>query len=220
MVSLNHNELIITDAMQTWVRHRYQPTCCSLISLKFIIETYGPDSNVYGANMGPIWGPQDPGGPHVGPMNFAIWEGFSIHHPLNQLLLYRTLHPLMLSDAYMRQLTQQTLFMIITSQILYAKQISKPMLTYCKLNYWEHISIKIEHKYNDFSYNNCIWKFHLQNGGHFVSINMLIVIQNPRVICYGSFINKETGCHYLYWLMINGDDLCSVHGNSIRMETY
>ena len=24
--------------------------------------------------MGPIWGQQDPGGPHVGPMNFAIWE--------------------------------------------------------------------------------------------------------------------------------------------------
>ena len=23
--------------------------------------------------MGPTWGPQDPGGPHVGPMNFAIW---------------------------------------------------------------------------------------------------------------------------------------------------
>ena len=24
--------------------------------------------------MGPAWGWQDPGGPHVGPMNFAIWE--------------------------------------------------------------------------------------------------------------------------------------------------
>ena len=24
--------------------------------------------------MGPIWGCQDPGGPHVGPINFAIWE--------------------------------------------------------------------------------------------------------------------------------------------------
>ena len=23
--------------------------------------------------MGPIWGQQDPDGPHVGPMNFAIW---------------------------------------------------------------------------------------------------------------------------------------------------
>ena len=34
-----------------------------------------PDSKVHGANMGPIWGRQDPGGPHVGPMNFAIWDG-------------------------------------------------------------------------------------------------------------------------------------------------
>ena len=32
-----------------------------------------PDSKVHGANMGPIWGRQDPGGPHVGPVNFAIW---------------------------------------------------------------------------------------------------------------------------------------------------
>ena len=33
-----------------------------------------PDSQVRGANMVPIWGRQVPGGPHVGPMNFAIWE--------------------------------------------------------------------------------------------------------------------------------------------------
>ena len=32
-----------------------------------------PDSKVHGANMGPIWGRQDPGGTHVGPMNLAIW---------------------------------------------------------------------------------------------------------------------------------------------------
>ena len=32
-----------------------------------------PDSKVHGANMGSIWGRQDPGGPHVGPINFAIW---------------------------------------------------------------------------------------------------------------------------------------------------
>ena len=31
-----------------------------------------PYSKVHGANMGPIWGRQDPDGPHVGPMNFAI----------------------------------------------------------------------------------------------------------------------------------------------------
>ena len=33
-----------------------------------------PDSKVHGANMGPIWGRQDPGGPHVDPINFAIWD--------------------------------------------------------------------------------------------------------------------------------------------------
>ena len=31
-----------------------------------------PDNKAHGANMGPIWGRQDPGGPHVGPMNLAI----------------------------------------------------------------------------------------------------------------------------------------------------
>ena len=32
-----------------------------------------PNSKIRGAKMGPIWGRQDPGGPHVGPTNFAIW---------------------------------------------------------------------------------------------------------------------------------------------------
>ena len=37
-----------------------------------------PDSKVRGANIGLIWGRQDPGGPNVGPMNFAIWEGLFV----------------------------------------------------------------------------------------------------------------------------------------------
>ena len=32
-----------------------------------------PDSKLHGANMGTTWGRKDPGGPHVGPMNLAIW---------------------------------------------------------------------------------------------------------------------------------------------------
>ena len=39
-----------------------------------------PDSKVHGTNTGPIWGRQDPGEPHVGPMNLAIWA--CIHHRL------------------------------------------------------------------------------------------------------------------------------------------
>ena len=32
-----------------------------------------PDSKVHGANMGPTWVLSAPDGPHVGPMNLAIW---------------------------------------------------------------------------------------------------------------------------------------------------
>ena len=39
----------------------------------FAHMTASSDSKVHGADMGPIWGRQAPGGPHVGPMNFAIW---------------------------------------------------------------------------------------------------------------------------------------------------
>ena len=33
-----------------------------------------PDSKVHGANMGPTWGQQDPGGSHVGHVNLAILD--------------------------------------------------------------------------------------------------------------------------------------------------
>ena len=39
-----------------------------------IVAEHNPDSEVHWANMGPIWGRQDPGWPHVGSMNFAILE--------------------------------------------------------------------------------------------------------------------------------------------------
>ena len=41
-------------------------------SFKKMYLKMSPDSKVHEANMGPIWGRQDPGGPQVGPMNFAI----------------------------------------------------------------------------------------------------------------------------------------------------
>ena len=45
---------------------------CKIVFLPNAHNRYTPDSKVHGANMGRIWGRQDPGGPHVGPMNFAI----------------------------------------------------------------------------------------------------------------------------------------------------
>ena len=39
-----------------------------------------PDSKVYGANMGPTWDRQGPGGSHVGPMSLAIWNVLNGSH--------------------------------------------------------------------------------------------------------------------------------------------
>ena len=48
---------------------QYHDNAVSIIITKNFL-----DSKVHGDNMGPIWGPQDPSGPHVGPMDFAIWD--------------------------------------------------------------------------------------------------------------------------------------------------
>ena len=55
---------------------------------------YLPDSKIHGANMGPTWGHQDPGGPHVGHMKLAIWAGLSQHHTCVPFMLKHldTLH--------------------------------------------------------------------------------------------------------------------------------
>ena len=47
-----------------------------------------PDSKVHWANMGPIWVRQAPGGPHVSPMNFAIWVGLLNPYPINISMAY------------------------------------------------------------------------------------------------------------------------------------
>ena len=40
--------------------------------LMFIYDN--PEINAHGVNMGPIWGQQDPGGTHVGPINLVFLE--------------------------------------------------------------------------------------------------------------------------------------------------
>ena len=56
-----------------------------------------PDSKVHEANMGTIWGQQDPGGPHVGRMNLAIWGPMSApdgpHVGLMNLAIWGYLDP-------------------------------------------------------------------------------------------------------------------------------
>ena len=56
-------------------------------NMSYVLMDLIPDSKVDGANMGPVWGRQDPGGPHVGPMNFAaMYLGY--YHKTSKLLYF------------------------------------------------------------------------------------------------------------------------------------
>ena len=68
-----HKSWCITWVLKLAARSTIHDICMDLFTRVFFDNSGYPDSNVHGANMGPIWGRQDPGGPHVGPMNFAIW---------------------------------------------------------------------------------------------------------------------------------------------------
>ena len=91
--------------MDDFLTHPYVMCCCYFIRTTYYcirmiqvpVPSHTdnfPDSKVHGANMGPIWGRQDPGGPHVGPMNFAIWVTFSSEWLNHECPLKRTAYHL------------------------------------------------------------------------------------------------------------------------------
>ena len=71
------------------------------------------DSKVLGAIMGPIWGREDPGGPHVGPMNFAIWDG-------DTTVLWEAIH-WQLSFVNLKIIMMPTLLSLVAPQIVVPK---------------------------------------------------------------------------------------------------
>ena len=74
---------------------RFSKLCLYWLKLK-------PGSKVHGANMGPIWGRQYPGGPHVGLMNFVILVRLSREFPFPrtrpQAIMYEPLRVFVTND--------------------------------------------------------------------------------------------------------------------------
>ena len=73
---LNHISLLFLDDDVISDPCHNDSSLHNFCQLKGSLEA--PDNKVHGANMGPICGRQGPGGPHVGPMNFAIWAQWTI----------------------------------------------------------------------------------------------------------------------------------------------
>ena len=110
------------------VRVRYEVSIVSLISNLYSTSVtaglYGitsPDSKVYGANMGPIWGWQDPGGPHVGPMNLAIWA--LVLNPLTAARLQKMALKQYRNNFYGNKTVSQTYYLYIGNPCLWKNSL-------------------------------------------------------------------------------------------------
>ena len=61
------------------------------------------------------------------------------------------------SAAYLHQRTGSALVQIMACRLFGAKPLPEPMLAYCQLNSWEHISMKFEPEFYHFHSRKCIW---------------------------------------------------------------
>ena len=87
--------------------------------------------------MGPIWGRQDPGGPHVGPMNFAIWDAqvkiylihiYHIYFTANQTINFNNITWLILK--YIEAQTKWATFCKQNFQMHFSQNLNKIILKY------------------------------------------------------------------------------------------
>ena len=67
---------MVGDRLQTANCVGLWTTCTGYITKPAPVVKY-PDIKVHGANVGPTRGRHDPGGPHVGHINFAIWAVYA-----------------------------------------------------------------------------------------------------------------------------------------------
>ena len=73
-VAVHHKGQTIHNRDKWWSSGMVQIWVTWPDQLRLLKKGTLPDSKVHGVNVGPIWGRQDPDGPHVGSMNFAILD--------------------------------------------------------------------------------------------------------------------------------------------------
>ena len=72
------------------------------------------------------------------------------------------------SAAYMRQWTRSELVQVMACRLFGAKPLPEPMLAFCQLDSWEHISVKFEWEFYNFLSKHAFGIVVCQTGGNFV----------------------------------------------------
>ena len=115
------------------------------------------DSKVYGPNMGPTWGRQGPGGPHVGPMKLTIWD-VACDRKLDVLmrcieklgiLTIMTISSQLPFHEYIDGLVQERRNSIALAMVLRLSCTNPSTCT--SLLHWEHFLLYLEWWYHSFN---------------------------------------------------------------------
>ena len=84
-----------------------------------------------------------------------------------------------------------------------AKPLAEPMLYHCQLDPQEQNSVKLYSKFKHFHSSKCIWKCHVENVGHFVSLFYSISCHDINLVLseYCSFSNRKVNIDIWYMCM-------------------
>ena len=119
------------------------------------------------------------------------------------------------SAAYMRQWTGSALFRKMASHLFGIKPLAEPILAYCQLDYWEHISVKRESEFYHFHSTKIHVKSRLPDWGPFcpggdelkkpwqfnsMNENFFISIQIPlKFVSKGPIDKKSAMVQVMHW---------------------
>ena len=79
------------------------------------------------------------------------------------------------SAAYMCRWTGSSLVRVMAWRLFGAMPLPEPMVVYCQLDSWEHISVKFESGVYHFHSSKFIWKCRLQSRGDEITATILYV---------------------------------------------
>ena len=90
------------------------------------------------------------------------------------IMLFRPhcINLLRLSDPFIYHQPRPSLIQIMACRLFGIRPFSETMMYYCHLDPEEKPSVKFDSKFKHFHSWKCLWKFHLQNHGHFVSASV------------------------------------------------
>ena len=90
------------------------------------------------------------------------------------------------SAAYMHQWNGSALVQVMACCLFGTKPLPEPMLTYCQLDCWEQISVKLESKFYHFHSRKCIWNCRLPKWRPFCPWGDELTHQIPRCLFFKS----------------------------------